>query len=461
MKTRISIILAAILGSGSAFAENGKATIRFANNDQLSGSLEALTLDQVVWNSPILEKAQPFWLKQVMDLMLPALPPDQKAGHEATVTLTNGDSVRGQLASVTDEQITLDTWYAGRMSLNRLMVKDLRIDERPELLYRGPTGLDGWTQSAENPTWTYSNGSFRSDGPGGIARDVGLPDECRVAFDVAWRGRFRLGLVVFSDDVTSDNTTSGYEVTFNQRYVNLKKRGNNVPIGHSSNAPELQENEKAHIEIRASRKSGTVCFYVDERIVAIWHDPDFAGENFGDGIHFLAQDSSPLKISGIEVSSWNGVLEEIPEQENLMRNQGDFGQLQQRAQKSEPDDEAKEGRMILRNGDTLKGEVISIEDGILLVNSPFGEIKLPVSRLRNITLKPVSLEEPKRMNGDVRAWFPDGSIITFRVDGVENEAVKGFSQTFGTSLFKLDAFSRIEFNIYDRRMIELRENNEW
>ena len=116
-------------------------------------------------------------------------------------------------------------------------------------------------------------------------------------------------------------------------------------------------------------------------------------------------------------------------------------------------------RMELRNGDTIAGEVISIIDGMITVKTPFREVKLPVETLRSVALKPVDLERCKRENGDVRAWFPDGSSLVFRLEAVTGDSLTGFSQNFGTASFKIAAFNRIEFNIYDPDLEEIRLAN--
>ena len=72
--------------------------------------------------------------------------------------------------------------------------------------------------------------------------------------------------------------------------------------------------------------------------------------------------------------------------------------------------------MELRNGDNIAGEVVSIVDGMITVKTSFREAKLPVETLRDVALKPVERERCKRLNGDVRAWLPDGSSIVFRLN---------------------------------------------
>jgi len=117
--------------------------------------------------------------------------------------------------------------------------------------------------------------------------------------------------------------------------------------------------------------------------------------------------------------------------------------------------------MEMRNGDSIAGEVVSIDNGMIQVKTTFREVKLPVESLRSLSLKPVDLERSIRKNGDVRAWFADGSSLVFRLDEVGDGTVTGFSQNFGTATFKLAAFNRIEFNIYDLDLEDIRMANGW
>lgn len=458
----LSIILAA--SPLSALADEAKSTVRFSNNDRISGSLASLTTEQLVWSSEILEKPTPFFLKKVIDLALTPETPEIKAGHEASVTLTNGDVLRGQLASVAEDAVELDTWFAGRMKLNRLMISDIRISERPELIYRGPSGLDGWTQSGEKPTWTYQNSGFRSESPGSIARDVKLPDECSIAFDAAWRGSLGLELDFFSNNLSTERPTSGYAMSFRQRSISLRSCKNQRNLGNVPNAVSLQENEKARIEVRASLKTGKICVLIDGRVIEAWTDHEVMRDEAGRGIHFVSLNSSQVQISRIEVTAWDGEVGQIfdPQAEAGLVAPGMPGEQDtDEMQQSAPVEKPKPGRMELRNGDDLAGEVVSIGDGIITVKTPFREVKLPLQVLRSVSLKPAELERCKRENGDLRGWFADGSSVVFRLDGVNDGVLTGYSQNFGTALFKISAFSRIEFNIYDPELEDVRVANGW
>lgn len=456
-------VLAAL--SLAAPAEELKSTVRFSNKDLLSGSLESLTPEGLVWDSSILEKPTPFFLKNVVDLTLNPEEPEIKAGHEAAVTLTKGDLLRGQLVSVTDEGIELDTWYAGRLKISRPVIADIKISERPDLVYRGPTGLDGWKQSVGKPAWTYQNSGFRSVGAGSIARNVNLPDECGIAFDVAWRGAFGLELAFFSGNQPSDHPTTGYAMNFRQRNISVRSCKTQRTLGNTLNVPSLQENEKAHIEVRASIKSGKICVLLDGALVDVWTDPDIVRNEMGRGIQFISPGASPVQISRVEVSAWDGEVGQAPDPQIVPGMRlglvpgGDDGD--DADEPAAPEDKPKAGRMELRNGDNIEGEVVGINDGRITVKTPFREVKLPIEALRSLALKPAERDESKRENGDVRGWFADGSWVVFRLEAVENGMLTGYSHNFGTARFKLAAFSRIEFNIYDSDLDDIRAAGDW
>ncbi len=466
MKNFLSILLPvlAILPASAAdevksTADEPKSVVRFANSDTLPGALQSLTTERLVWDSPVLEKPTPFLLEKVLDLSLDATVPDSDARHEATVTLTNGDVIRGQLAGLPEGAVELDTWYGGRLRFNRLMVSDIRIAERPDLIYRGPTGIDDWKLSGSRPAWIYQNSSFRSAAAGSIARSVELPEECSISFDVEWRNALSLKIVFFSDDLSTERPTNGYELSIQRRFLYLKSCKTQMSIGNTSNAAVLQENEKARIEIRSSLRSGKTCILVDDEIIEVWTDGDVAKMKHGRGIHFISQNESAMRVSRIEVAAWDGHIDKLPEQP--VPGFPRFGRGGEAEEKKPEEERPKEGRMELRNGDSITGEVTGIQDGRILVKTPFRDVRLPLGALRSLNLKPAELERCKRENGDVRAWLPDGSSLVFRLEGVGEGTLSGSSQNFGSATFKTSAFSRIEFNIYEPDLEDARLSNGW
>ena len=430
--------------------------LKLAYGSSHAGSLVSLNPQQLIWQAALPEKTTAFTLPQVLEMSLSAEQIDPLGKHLATLTLTNGDIVRGQLASVSSAVVELDTRIAGRMKFNRLMIADIQIAECPDLIYRGPDGLDGWKQSGDTPAWIYQNSVFTSRDAGSIAQDLHLPDEFSITFDAAWTGSLSLNLAFFSDNLSSDHPNSGYELTFLQHSIYLRSGRTQQIIGNTPAAASLQENDRAHIEVHASRKTGKIVVLLDGHLIEVWTDPDVAQCGSGRGIHFITQNSSRVQISRIGVSGWDGEVEQVakkPVAEPLAGVQEMDEESEDAPQQPVP---PPTGRIELRNGDSIAGEVDSILDGVLTVKTAFREVKLPV---RSVVLAPVQLERCKRQSGDVRVSFADGSSLVFRLDAVGGGAFGGSSQNFGTASFKLGACQRLEFNLYDPALEEHRASN--
>jgi hypothetical protein len=464
MSIRIPIVLIAL--NAACLAAGDNAVVRFSNGDQLTGEALSLSGDKLTWKSQLLKEPSEFDLRHIVDLNMPAgnaVVGDSGAAHKAVLAMTNGDLIEGRLAGLSDDEIILKTSYAGVLTIRRVNVKSVSISRSSDYIYRGPNSLEEWTLSGSG-SWQFRGGALHSKSPGGIAREVDFPDECVIAFDATWRGAFRAKIIFFSNDVTSPNPDAGYEMVFQGNSVHLKKCGSNNWLGHSPNAGALRENEKARIEIRASNKNGKILLYLDGEVVGLWEDADVAAGKFGTGFHIVAQDSSMLRISNIGIGEWDGYHEEVPNQQaggggRVFRGGFEFGEEQ--SVEDESEEEPAEGRMALVNGDSIEGEVVKVDGDDITLKTPFAEVTFPIVRLKNLVRKKVDMETVKLYKGDVRATFEDGSRLVFRFDGVDGDKVLGYSQHFGEARFSKDSLSKIEFNIYDKKMESMRLRDEW
>jgi hypothetical protein len=453
------IPIGAVLASCAA-AGAMDSFIRFANGNLIAGAPQSITPREIRWESPLLARPAVFPTDMVLEVSVPPQAPRQTHGHETTVTLTNGDVIRGELVAVTEDAVSLDTWFAGRLNFRRPMVAGVSIGKRTDFLYRGPTGMSGWRQSSRPRPWSFRQSSFIATGEGGISRDDLLPGDCSLSFDAAWKGdSIRLRVILFSDEPATDNPSSGYEISFQRGGVHLRDCKSQNFLG-SAQSQALMEKDKVRIELRASTGSGKMTLLVDDRTIETWDDPDVADKQFGRALHFVSGSTQPLRISNIRIARWDNANAEAPGQGPAMPARPGSG-IADDNKTGNDGPPATRTRMELANGDSLAGEVRSIENGIITVNTPLGEIRLPVARLRTVLLKPVDAERCKRNAGDVRCWFDDSSSVVFRLDGGGDGMLHGYSQNFGTAAFRTDAFSRIEFNIYAPDYEDLRRADDW
>ena len=444
--------------AGGTHVTAADAEIRFANEDRLTGSLESMAVDHLMWNSPALEKATPFQLSKIVELRLPGNPAPGPADCELVLDLSNGDVVRGKLATVNERAVVLDTAFGGRMEFNRAMIAAARIEATSEVLYRGPTGMDGWRQSGEREVWSYERTSFRSMGVGGIGRDDLLPEACSVSFNVEWKGdSCGMKIFIFSNDAGADTTDTGYELMIQRGSYRLRKCATQNFLG-SGNSQLLTVANKARFEIRASQLTGTICLLINERLCDVWADPDFKKNEFGSGLQFYSMSDQAQKLSDIRVGKWDGVVEGVPEGRGgiALRVPGGWGP----AKGAATADAAKDG-MRLANGDFVSGELVAVDDGMVTVKSGLGEVKLPVDRLRTLSLRALNSERAIRRNGDIRLYTKNGSRLVMRLEAVEQGRLIGSSQNFGQAPIVMDAVERIEFNIYDQALESMRAKSDW
>jgi hypothetical protein len=447
----ILLICAGLLGVRADDAPQSLLT--FTNEDRLSGSPGHINDDgHLIWKAhDSLEEPVRVRLDRILDLRLEdGGPREDSAGHQALLSLTNGDTVRGQLSGLDEEYVTLDTTYGGRLKIKRSMASSLEIVRSEKALYTGPDSLENWTVSGVDGAWGFHNGELIARKGTGIARRIKMPDLAHLSFDLAWRNSLRFRMLLFSDSPDTTQPDNCYDLVCQRRFVYMRKRwmtprsGGSRIIGQSANIRELAESEKVRADFYIDRKTGNIAFYVDGQQAQVWSDQDPDDGAFGDWLHFISEDGYPLRISRMRVAAWNG---------NLPENTG-----------LEADDEnlAEEGQQLrLQNGDVVIGKVGDIKDGTLAIQTKHAEISIPIDRMRTVNLSGGDYEEPKRMKGDIRGMLREGGRLTFRLDSFRDGQLSGFSQTFGDAIFAAEAFSRLEFNIYDEELEAKRAGPEW
>lgn len=444
-----------------AFSENpaGDMWLRFKNGDAIQGNLASLEDSALRWESPIFKTPPSFHLDNLDAIEIP--PASQlnlpEGNHTATITLTNGDELKGCLTRVTDTEIGLLTSYAGELSFRRDMVDSLRIDDRPNPIYIGPSGLDGWIQSEEGG-WTFESAALVCQRGSSIGREIGRHSKIRVAFEISWKENSRFRLYLHADTKDPSEMTHGYELVCQSQYAYMRKRTPNdsTTIGSSGGIREFTNQDRIRFEILHDLTTGRIRLMVEGRTIDDWQEPAPTPEKMGTYLHFAADQANGTRISRILISEWDGLLDDWGNAARGGNPMWGFnpGNL-------EPDDAPTEENtpqssgIRLRNGDLIEGKIIRIADGMVSLKTSFNEFQLPVVRLRDFALRtteeaanPELRWEPIRRNGDIHASFSDGGRVTFQLLGFNNGTLLGRSQTFGEAAFDIRAFSSLEFNIY-------------
>ena len=446
-------LLLAIVGAAAIAEETAIGSVTFANGDRLAGRALGITPEGLLeWQSPDLHNGrQPLDTTQILGISVAGTPtPTNESTHVATATLTNGDTVRGALVALDQDEVVLETSAGGRLALRRSMTSRLEITTAEPVLYSGPFKMADWTISeGEEGWWRSEDGDLVSQTrTSGIARKLNHGDRVCIGFNVHWRSTLRMNVLLLADQGDTIEPNHAYELSLSRRTAILKKRPRGRPIVPNASIAELSEQENARFELYLDRKNGTIALYVDGKKAQEWTDERPEPEMLGNWLHFVTTNGYAVRISDLRVTEWKS--DKLPDDVST---------------EEDPELADEEGpRIHLQNGDILVGEIGEVKDGRLEVITKVTPVRVPLDRMSRVKLTDrddPNYEEPRLMRGDVRAWFHDGGRLTFRLDALADNMITGTSQTFGEVSFSLDAFSRIEFNIYNEKFRPLRASRGW
>lgn len=322
----------------SALAEDAAAAppdlLRFVNGDRLDGRFSGMKdATTVIWKREDVSEPMAFKTAQLRQVVF-------RQGRAATplqglssVMLVNGDRVPGNVVSIDEREVAIDTVFAGRVVVPRDKVSSLAPNPLGgKLLYHGPFSTDGWmmrdpakdapgapgapveadpfaTQEAAPPTeekkdkkpaWTHASGAwYHDEGSTGLVREVGMPDRATFAFHLAWRSRLSLSVAFHADlkeppkvegeadpniannprNLTPLAFGNAYVLNLYSGYVTLNRSGFDEagkpfldPINTNAASARLPEMGEAAIEIRCNRVTGEISLFVDGEFAMQWNE---------------------------------------------------------------------------------------------------------------------------------------------------------------------------------------------
>ena len=245
-------------------------TLSFLNKDQLHGILLGIDQDSGLrWQSPEAHDPIVFKTGKLSQVKLDSHKAAAAAGKSGQrIGLTNGDEFPGNIVSLDDKILVLDTWYAGRLSIPRAMLR--RVTPLPNAdssIYEGPTGLEGWVigRMGAGRSWSFRDGALVGTNYGTIGRDMKLPDMSNIGFDAVVRGNSQFSIGIYSD--RADNFGNCYMLmlqlsngyTEMQRY---SRNGGSNDLG-STQLQNIVRREKSHIELRTNKEKKSIWLLID------------------------------------------------------------------------------------------------------------------------------------------------------------------------------------------------------
>lgn len=188
------------------------------------------------------------------------------------VMLRNGDVFPGEIVGLSETHLSFQTWFTGQLEIPREMIDSVFFGVTPQRnLYRGPRGLDSWTQS-ENDQWKFDECSLASNEKGFIGRDFKLSQNFIFSTTIGWENspNMRVHLCTKKETAGKDGADDSYLIYVNSSGIQVKRV---MPAGHQggkymtlvSHTANLREQNtnSIHLELRVDRDSKLLRLYLD------------------------------------------------------------------------------------------------------------------------------------------------------------------------------------------------------
>jgi hypothetical protein len=454
LRSIIAVAVITLLAACPAPAQQPPSTntpadsLFFRDGDMLYGKLLAIEPGNAVrWQHPDAAEPIEFKPESVSQIEFsPGKATGAQTNSSCRVYFRNGDTMEGNLVSCNRDSLTIQTWYAGRLTILRGVsqnpIQTVAFLPRQPAMFDGLTGMDGWTQgdavkafATESGQWVYRHGAFYANKAASIARDLNLPDRSEIQFDLAWKGGFNVAVALYTDSLqpillaakdSGPDFGAFYSLRFQSPYfIGLTPIRKNDPIRSLGDliVPSLSNRDRIHVDLRMSKPDHRVVLFLDGVMIKEWITPaGFTAE--GKGLRFVQNGGASIKLSHLRVSAWNGVLDQAPA-----------------AVSPDP----AHDMISMESGAKTSGLIQTIADGQISFLGAGGLTKISLNTVSAIDFAGIAAEASKTVSGNVRATFARGGIVTFDLLSWRPDAMLVSSPVFGKATFDPAAFSRLQF----------------
>jgi len=349
------------------------------------------------------------------------------------VRLLGGDFILGDLVSITAEAVLVDTQAAGRITVPKKAVRSVNMGKSSGVLLENDFALGDrapWT--AKKGVWTLADGALvcESRGSGNFIY-AELPQSESVTMVARVRSLsdepVQCDLVLFADKAVPVDP-GGRSYGASSVVASIRDGSWNVTTtstngGSGSGGSLGSPASSGTIRFSYDPSSGSSRLWVDSKSVFDRKN----GPTISSGRFVALGASMPLRIEYVAVL--RGVVPPSSETE---------------ADDAAP---AEKTEVEFANGDHVTADDIVLADGQFTVATSYGQVRCPVSSVRQITFGGGKSTPPARpQKGDVRVTTGSGRL-TLRFDGLSADNLIGHSDCLGDLTLRRSEVRETKFNL--------------
>lgn len=453
----LSCLMAAIVQPALA---SDDSTLLFSNGDSISGKWLGYQDAKIAIRSPYFSQdSTSFSSTSLLEAQLPAplirQPETPTANHIATLTLEDRygypnerDKIKGAIIDISKDFVTLSTAFAGIVKVDKTLIYSISAAPVEQVLYDGPHAIDEWELHTEDTPWSLKNQTFTSsEESGGISKDLKLTAKSMLSFDVKWTDSPRLTLYLYADSSKQNTPQNYYALKINNSRVSMSRISDHGQFNNLSRIPEDSREgimtNTAHLALYMDQRKGLFHLFSNDQHVTSFQDSAPLPTKLGTAVHFRNQRDQKFQIKNIRAIQWRGKSPIIDPttSDDTLTGEGDL--------------------IHLANGDTMRGILGDVTDGFISVKTPHASFQIPLAGI-SVLMQRTQRENQARADvHDVRAHFHDGGWIIIDVTQIDTTHIFGNNEALGDCQFRLDAFKKIDFNIYSRSHNTIRKKLSW
>lgn len=174
--------------AATAGDEGARPVLRLRNGGYVSGQLAASdNSTEIVWQGDGFARPLRFPLAGVHAVQYPQPAARVPSMEPYCFELAGGDMLTGQLISLDEREAVLEIAAVGKVTVERSALRRFYRIGGAELIYSGPTGLQGWVAAGGENAWRDEGGQLSSDVVGAtIGRNDRPPAVVRYEIELAW-----------------------------------------------------------------------------------------------------------------------------------------------------------------------------------------------------------------------------------------------------------------------------------
>ncbi len=413
----------------------------FKNGDELPGKLVATSNGAAVkWKTPsgFDVDIQPERVAGVRFAVKPPVPPKPievkvlaskptvepkeapkpPVAEIATLELKNGDRLPGELVALEKDALRFKHKTIGERELSRSLLwsyfpsavtdgATMWLDTDPESMERRRTTSDRWI-TMDGAYFARTNSPSTNEYAYLSRSGAKLPPR----YEIRCTAISMNGEPYFTLSLASAKSANNLSMSFSYGEMNINGYSQRRDGRSFSVEVPLRDKFKQSLNLRAMRvfvdsEKGTTAIMLNGMLVKkLGSKKEEILTGLGDSISFSSYSSySPTKLSNLWIGPWNG---ELPDATN-----------------------SASGSVALKNGDVAPGNVISLRDGKVVVDTDVGEFEMPMERIAGIEFG--GTPAPIRTAGRIR--LRDGAVLNVDEFRFEADGIAGKSPVLGELKF--------------------------